>query len=503
MEINPLRIKKLGIDTHQQPIVYIRSDCPLCRSEGFNALSRLRLTCENTSIIATLNVVSTDSILKVNQVGVSNIAAELLEVCNGDVVTLSHPKPLQSLGYLRSKIYGQRLNAQGMKSIVDDIAADRYADVQLAAFITACVDKGLDTEEVGLLTRAMTEVGERLSWEDKIIVDKHCVGGLPGNRTSPIIVAIVAACGLTMPKTSSRAITSPAGTADCMEVLAPVSLDLDQMKSVIEKEGACIVWGGSVNLSPADDALIRVERALDLDSEGQLVASVLSKKLAAGSSHVVIDIPVGPTAKVRDQDMADRLSAQLRDVGRSLGLQVDIVLSDGSQPVGYGIGPALEAEDVLAVLSNDSGAPLDLRMRALQLAGRLLETAGVCELGKGYAKAEAVLNTGLAYKKFIAICEAQGGFSLPPAAEYSHPVFAERDGLVTHIDNRILARLAKFAGAPAAKSAGIKILVHLGEKVEKETLLFTLYSESVGELNYALDYMRASEGAVVVGNERV
>ena len=145
----------------------------------------------------------------------------------------------------------------------------------------------------------MVKTGKILTWPSDLIVDKHCVGGLPGNRTTLIVVPIVAAFGLMIPKTSSRAITSPAGTADTMEVFAPVNLDIKTMRKVVEQENGCIVWGGSVSLSPADDLLIRIERPMDLDSEGQLVASILSKKIAAGSNHLVIDIPIGSTAKIR------------------------------------------------------------------------------------------------------------------------------------------------------------------------------------------------------------
>ena len=174
--------------------------------------------------------------------------------------------------------------------------------------MTACAGDRLDIRETIDLTAAMVEVGEKLSWGVDRVADKHCVGGLPGNRTSMIVVPIIAAAGLLIPKTSSRAITSPAGTADVMETLTRVDLDIADIRKVVEREGGCIAWGGAVRLSPADDILIGVERPLDFDSEGQLVASVLSKKIAAGSTHVVLDLPVGPTAKLRDAEAAARLA---------------------------------------------------------------------------------------------------------------------------------------------------------------------------------------------------
>ena len=217
-----------------------------------------------------------------------------------------------------------------------------------------------------------------------------------GNRTTPIVVSIVAALGLKMPKTSSRAITSPAGTADTMETMAPVDLDTAAIRRVVEREGGCIVWGGSVRLSPADDILIRVERALDLDAEGQMIASVLSKKIAAGSTHLVLDLPLGPTAKVRTPEAAERLSRALSSVAEHFGLKTKCIVSDGTQPVGRGIGPALEAHDVLAVLQNAPQFPLDLRERAISLAGALLELAGLASGGNGAGLAASTLDDGRA-----------------------------------------------------------------------------------------------------------
>jgi thymidine phosphorylase len=191
------------------------------------------------------------------EASLSEAAWKLLGVKEGDEVSFSHMEPLESLSSVRAKIYGRRLSESRFREIIHDILAGRYSDIHLAAFVTACSGGHLDGGEIIALTRAMVDAGDHLQWPTTRVVDKHCVGGLPGNRTTPIVVAIVSACGLTMPKTSSRAITSPAGTADTMETLAPVDLDLVLMRRVVEREGGCIVWGGAVHLSPADDVLIR------------------------------------------------------------------------------------------------------------------------------------------------------------------------------------------------------------------------------------------------------
>ncbi len=492
-----LRLRRLGIDTYQEAVIYMRRDCHVCRAEGFEAQSRVQVAHNSHAVIATLNVVTGD-MLAPGEAGLSEAAWRLLGAREGDTIALSHPSPLESLSLVRAKVYGRRLDDHAMRAIVRDIAASRYSDIYLSAFLTACAGDRLDLVETVALTRAMIEVGERLDWRARLVVDKHCVGGLPGNRTTLIVVPIVAAFGLTMPKTSSRAITSPAGTADVMETLAPVDLDVPAMRRVVEREGGCIVWGGAVRLSPADDVLIRVERPLDLDSEGQLVASVLSKKAAAGSSHVVIDIPVGETAKVRSPQAAQTLSARLIEVGQAIGLTVHTVVTDGAQPVGRGIGPALEARDVLAVLRGEADAPADLRERALRLAGAVLEFAPGAVPGEGAHRAREILDDGRAWKKFEAICAAQGGLRAPPGAAHTHVVTAAQRGYVTAIDNRRLARVAKLAGAPRAPAAGLELHAPLGVAVEIGQPLFSVHAETPGELAYALAYVEAQPSIVRV-----
>ncbi|RDE24190.1 thymidine phosphorylase family protein [Motiliproteus coralliicola] len=485
-----LTARKLDIDTHQELTIYLHQDSYVCHSEGFSALSRVRVNSDDHSIIATLHIVR-GSQLTPYEIGFSDSAWQHMQLTDGDQVWVSHPKPLESLSYLRAKVFGHKLNEDQIRTIVNDVVAGRYADVHLAAFITACGDRKLDTDEIIALTRAMVDSGSRLNWQRDIIVDKHCVGGLPGNRTTPIVVSILASLGLTMPKTSSRAITSPAGTADTMETLTEVSLSLSQMQEVVRQHGGCLAWGGSVQLSPADDLLIRVERALDIDSEGQLIASVLSKKIAAGATHVLIDIPVGPTAKVRDQQSAKRLAEQLRTVAQALGLQLRVLFSDGSQPVGRGIGPALEALDILAVLENSPQAPQDLKERAILLAGELLEMSEAAAAGKGQQQARQALEQGHAWQCFQAICQAQGGLRQPPVANYRYNLLADCAGRVAAIDNRLLSQAAKLAGAPVDKAAGIVIYKHLGDSVKSGETLLTLHAESPGELDYAVEFLNA------------
>lgn len=477
-----------GIDTYRQPVVYMHEDCHICRAEGFAAQTPVRIDLRNRWVIATLNVVARGGWLDIDKAALSASAWSALAAQPDDAARFSHPEPPASTSSIRSKAYGASLTRPEFAAIVGDTLDNRLSDLDLAAFITACAGDRLNATETVALTQAMQAAGETLDWGGRVVLDKHCVGGLPGNRTTPLVVAIVAAAGEMIPKTSSRAITSPAGTADTMEVMTPVTLDERDLRRVVEAEGGCVIWGGALNLSPADDHFIRIERPLDFDSTGQLVASVLSKKAAAGSTHVLIDMPVGPTAKVRSPEGATALSARLRHVGEAIGLRLAIHLSDGTAPVGRGIGPALEAADVLAVLRREADAPKDLRERALDLAGKLLDLAPGSVPGTGHARAVELLDSGCAESKFLAICAAQGGFAEPELAPHRVEIPALSDGVISAIDNRVIARIAKLAGAPRQKVAGVRLGVQAGDRVSRGQPLYEIHAASPGEATWAQSY---------------
>ncbi len=490
-------IRDFAFDTYRENILFIRADSHVRKSEGFTALTRVVVNRNGYKIVATLNLVHSD-LLKRGEASLSQAAMTNLNAKDGDTIAITHLQQIESLGLVRGKLYGRELSEQAFQSIINDIVAGYYSSIEIAAFVSACTGNKLSVNEITSLTKAMISSGDKLHWSDKMILDKHCVGGLPGNRTTPIVVSIVAAAGLTIPKTSSRAITSPAGTADTMETMTPVNLTLEEIRKVVEKEGGCFTWGGSVNLSPADDLLITVEKSLDIDGDGQMVASVLSKKAAAGSTHVIIDIPVGPTAKVRSNEEALLLQYYFKAVSDAIGLHVEIIFTDGTQPIGRGIGPSLEAMDVLSVLRNNPAAPADLKERSILLAAALLRISGKYPANTETSLARTILENGQAYKKFRAICEAQGGFKEPVVAPYHHDIQSETKGTIQWVDNRKLARVAKLAGAPKSPSAGVLYNAPIGKHIEKGDLLFRIYAESQGELDYALEYFNCLDTLIKI-----
>lgn len=496
-----LKLKKIRIDTYRDNVAFLARHCELYRPEEYQAFKKIEVMADGRRLLASLLVVDDENIVGQDELGLSEQAFRRLGLGEGVPVTIAPAEPPRSLDHLRKKIHGHTLDKRQIEEIISDIAGYRYSEMEIAAFLVSSAGF-MTTAEMLSLTQAMAQAGNKLQWNAPVVVDKHCIGGIPGNRTSMIVVPIVAAHGLLIPKTSSRAITSPAGTADTMEVLARVDLSMREMKEVVEACNGCVIWGGHVNLSPADDVLISVERPLAIDTREQMVASIMSKKISAGSTHLLLDIPVGPSAKVHSYDDAMRLRKLFEYVGDQLDLHVDVVVTDGAQPIGNGIGPVLEARDVMAVLKGDPTAPVDLREKSLLLAGDLLEADPALRGGSGYARAEQLLTSGEALRSMEKIIEAQGRVTEPHClGELVHDVNAPEDGVVQSIDCFRLARIARLAGAPMDKGAGIDLFKKVGDAVAKGEPLYRIHA--CFETDYGFTTKFADEGSgYVIGGEK-
>jgi thymidine phosphorylase len=494
MDRPSLVIRRVGIDTWRESVAYLHRGCAVVRAAGFQALSKVTVRAApangGPAIAAVLNVVDDERIVAPGELGLSEDAFSRLGLPEGAAVAVEHAEPPPSIGALHRKIAGERLTRDDLMALMRDVAAARFSKIELAAFVVATHQNELDRDEVLHLTEAMIAVGRRIDWQNDVghgpVVDKHCIGGIPGNRTSMLVVPIVTAHGMWCPKTSSRAITSPAGTADTMAVLAEVELPLARLQQIVRATRGCLAWGGTADLSPADDILISVERPLGIDSPGQMVASILSKKIAAGSTHLVLDIPVGPTAKVRSMAEAQRLKRLFEVVAGRLGLVLDAMITDGRQPIGRGIGPVLEARDVMQVLNNDPDAPHDLRQKALRLAGRVIEFDPDVRGGDGWRIARDILESGRALTQMNAIIDAQGRRAVPLVpGPLTFDVTAEAAGTVVGVDNLRLAHIARLAGAPQVPGAGVDLAVRLGDRVERGQRLYRVHASYPADLDFA------------------
>ncbi|RAK62351.1 thymidine phosphorylase family protein [Phenylobacterium kunshanense] len=479
--------RPLALDTFRENVVLLARNNPVVRPERLAGVRKVEVVAGSLRLLAVPMICDDPSVVGPGEIGLPQPVFRRLGVTSGDAIHVAPARAPKTLDLVKAKIAGESLTDDDYRAITRDLAGHQWSDMEVAAFLVACA-AFMTTEETLALTRAMIGAGARLDWGRPMVVDKHCIGGIPGNRTSLIVTPIVAAHGLTMPKTSSRAITSPAGTADTMEVFARVDLNEAEMRSVVEACGACVVWGGRVNLSPADDVLISVERPLSIDTPEQMVASILSKKTAAGSTHLILDVPVGPTAKVRDRRSALRLKKLFEYVADGIGLSLEVMITEAPEPIGRGVGPVLEARDVEAVLAGRADAPSDLKEKAVWLAGRVLEFDPALHGGAGERRARDLLESGAAMAKMEEICAAQGASPIARrTGALTHEVCAATDGHVASIDCLRIASVARLAGAPTDPGAGLELLRKMGEPVRAGEPVYRIHASEPADFGFAIE----------------
>lgn len=466
-----------------KPIIFIhKKDAKLINIHVGN---RVELTKGKKRIIAVVDLVG--SYFDTGEIGVSNEIVRSLEVKTGDYIEVSPVPSPKSTSLIQQKLTCRPYTKKELDTIVKDIIKNALTEAEIAYFISGVYHCGMSDEEIQNLTEVIYKNGEKLSWNSEKIVDKHSIGGVPGNRTTPIIVSICAAAGIKMPKTSSRAITSPAGTADVVETVTRVNLSIKEMKKVVDKTNACLAWGGSLGLAPADDKLIQVERLINLDPEPQLISSIFAKKLAAGSKYILLDIPYGKNAKV-SLAKAKRLKSKFMKLAKHFKLKVKVILTDGSQPIGNGIGPVLEMIDIIKVLKRENG-PKDLEKKALKMSGLILEMIGKSKKGQGMKKAKEILDSGKAYEKFEQIVKAQGGkIGYLRKAKIEHNITSLHSGKIKEIDNKSITHTCRLLGCPSDRASGIYIYKHRGDKVNKGEVIATIYAESKHKMHEALEF---------------
>jgi len=485
------KIKPIDIFTGRNIIVLNKAEA---QEHDIYSGYRTEIRHGGKSTIAIVDV--SEAIVEPGEIGVFRDIATANKMRKGETVEIVHMDRPESIGYIKKKLDKGVLNDAEIRTIVREIMQDRLSEIETSSWITAAYINGFSDDEVIALANATVESGDQLDLGKRPVLDKHCIGGVAGNRTTMVVVPIIAAAGAYIPKTSSRSITSASGTADTMEVLADVIFNMDEMRSIVLKAKGAVVWGGGMKLAPVDDKLIRIRHPLSLDPEGMLLASILGKKKSVGAEFVIIDIPVGRGVKVPYVERGNELAKHFLRVGDKLGMKIEALITDGAEPVGNGVGPGLECIDVLEVLGGRG--PDDLRHKSILMAGKLLELCGKVEHGKGYTVAEGLINNGKALAKFREIIELQGGNPKVKTSDiglgqYTHTVASDVSGSIFHIDNKVMAKIARIAGAPRDKGAGVLIHRLRGDRVEKGDKLFTIFSESDAKLEFTLKALKELE----------
>jgi AMP phosphorylase len=475
-----LKAKPLYVEA-KKPIVILNKDD--ADELDVKALDRVELSYNGKREIAIVNI--TQRFVKPGEIGLYGCVEEGLCATQGAQIKVEPAEPPESLAYIKSRLSGKPITPYEIKQIVRDVVDNKLSEIEITSFVISLYIRQMSMEEIAALSMAMVETGRHIKITSKTIYDKHSVGGAPGDKTSMLLVPTIAAAGLTIPKSSSRAITAPAGTADKMECICPVSHTLEEIKRIVKKTNGCLVWGGALELAPADDIFIEIEHPLSIDP--MLLPSVMSKKKAMGSKFLVVDIPTGKGMKIRTINEARDLGNQFIELGKKLGIKVECLSTFGEQPIGYGVGPALEAREALQILSGRR-VPGDQLDKVCDLAAVLFKFAG---MRNGYQKAHDIIKSGKAEKKFRQIIEAQGGNpkirpeDIPVGSECVQ-IKSKVSGHVLWINNTSVIQVAREAGAPKDKGAGILFHKKSGDHVKKGETLFEIYAEKNYKMERAL-----------------
>ncbi len=461
---------------------------------GVHANDRLEIKCLNCGKKTVAVVEISIGFVEKDEIAVSEEVTQVIgKHKNQKVFVEPSFKPISAM-YVTKKLKKHALSYTEIYAIISDIVQNKLTDIEIAYFCSAVGLNDMNLDEVYSLTKAMVKTGEEIKWNNRFVLDKHCCGGVAGIRTTPLVVSIVGSAieelgiNAVLPNTSSRAITSAAGTSDDIEILTGIEFTTQQLKKIIKKIGACFVWNGILGLAPADDKIIQVERLINLESHEQLVASILAKKIAMGTTHVVMEIPYGSTAKFTKKN-AQHIKYLMNKISSRFNLKIKCLLTDGSQPIGNGIGPCLEMRDIISVLRRTESRPLDLEERSLLLSTELLSF--VVPIKQATELCKMLLNSGKAYEKFKEIILTQGGSDNEndisrklELGRFHETIKSNKSGKITEIDNKKVAYISRLLGCPADKAAGVYLHAHVGTFIDEKDNLFTLYAETKDKLDY-------------------
>ena len=480
-----LTVRATDIQTYE-PIVVLNGEDAL--QMGVGTTDRVRIEGRRSAVCI---VTITDNPDMKGRIAMPHNLLGRCTVAEGDEVDVSFSPMPESIRSVRKKINGGRLDAEEINSIVWDIFHGNLSEKEILAFVSAFNVKNSDIAEVAFLTRAMAATGHTVDLVTRPVFDFHSLGGVPGNKITPIVVSIVASEGLVIPKMSSRAISSACGTADFIDTFCDVEMDAGSLAKAIGRTGGVFACGNE-DYAPVGSMIINAERPLGIDPRPMMMASIMSKKVAVGTTHLLVDIPLGRTTKTPDLESARDFARDIRELGSILGIHVECAITRADQPLGRAIGPILEARECIEVLEGKECDPAVVD-KACSVAGIILEMAGVPD---GRARALEILRSGQAHEKFLQIVRVQGGDpelrseDLRPG-RHIRDIHASRSGFVQFIDNRSIVAIAKAAGAPFDEESGIEMFFKVGDRVTEGDTLFRIYAENQSKLDRAVESARS------------
>ena len=440
-----------------------------------------------------VDVALTDNYVQANEIWVTKDFLEEYPIMEWDTVIISFVKnnPL-SMQAIRKKMLWKKISDEEIDAIIEDIKDNKIHELVLAYYVATSFFYKSDAHELAYTTKATAYTWDmyRFPW---IVAGKYCIWWVPGNETTMIVIPILASLWITMPKTFSKAITSPAATGECVNVLMDIEFDKQEVIRLTDKVWACLVWNEKLNLAPVNDRIIKVSSPLWMEPYARMISSIMAKNYAMGINHCLIDIPMWPTAKVATMKDAKRVAKRFREIWEYLWIKMDVQITDGSQPIGRGIWACLQAREALRILQQYKTRSEDLEEKVIFLASKLLILCGRADSMKNAEKmVKAQLENWEARKKMQEIINAQNWDPHIKSEDiqlgkFSHDVIAEKDCIITKVDMKHLNTMVRWLWAPKQYEAWIYLHKRLWDKVKKWEVIYTMYSNSANKLNLIKD----------------
>lgn len=409
---------------------------------------------------------------------------------------------------IQKKKNGEALTKEEIDFMITDYVAGKIPDYQMSAMLMAIYFNGMENEELAAFTLAMRDSGDLvdLSPIEGIKVDKHSTGGV-GDKTTLIVGPIVAACGVPVAKMSGRGLGFTGGTLDKLESISGFRIDLSAQEffETVKKTGISVI-GQTGNLAPADKLLYALrDVTATVDSIPLIAASVMSKKLAAGSDKIVLDVTTGSGAFMKNTRDAKKLAKHMVAIGNHAGKETVAILTGMEEPLGFAIGNNMEVKEAIEVLKG--GGPEDVKEVSVALAGMML-SLGLENVSHSQGKrmAKKALSSGQAFEKFKEMVQAQGG----DIRYVEHPEFFERDafegevlaaedGFLSGMDTEKIGVAAGLLGAGRETkdsvidmSAGIYLEKKIGDTVKKGEPIAICYAGTKEKLNRGMAMFESS-----------
>ncbi len=458
-----------------------------------------------------VNVDLTNDLVDIWEVWITQDIFDKYEIKKWDIVSIStlETNPL-SLQAIKKKLLGKKLNEEEIKALMRDMTDGKISDLLTAYYAACSFAYPSDEEELYLTAKYSAEMWDMIKFKHDTAV-KYCIGGVPWNETTMIIVPILGSLGISSPKTFSKAITSPAATGECVEVLMDTEFSVQEMKHLVDKTWSCLANWKSLKFAPANDRIIKVSYPLYMEAYAKVAISIMAKIYAGWTKYCLIDLPVWKNWKIPDKKTAKRIAWHFEYIWKKLGMKVFVDITNADNPIGKWIGAVLQTREALRVLQNKKIFSKDIKKKAISLSAKLIELVWLARWDKAIWLAKKQLESWLAWEYMQKLIQSQNSIHNVkpdykntsylwvldseelPLAKFSQKLIAKKSGKLKSMDVELLKKICRIFGAPLDKQAWFYLNKQVWELVKKWDVLCQLYANDKNDLKRGMKILDKRE----------